>query len=131
MAPLPLFPDLPDPAPPAVEPTGLRDALASLVEAGISTEHLLAVHRVYRGCVVYVPESVTEGHPLARALGLDAAAALCRVHRGHLAVPKRLYTGPALYALIRRDLDAGVHVHEICRRYDVTERTVWAAGGRG
>lgn len=132
--PLPLFPDLPDPEPAAPDAAGagLRGALARLVEAGLSSEVVLALHRGYPGCSVHVPKRVTADHPLARVLGLEGAEALCRLAGGDtLSVPKRRYAPTVLYALIRRDLDAGVHVHDICRRFDVCERTVWQVGGRG
>lgn len=125
-----VLPDL-DPIPEA-EGAGLPGGLAQLVEAGLALDVVLALHAHYRGGVLHVPKEVSERHHLAVVLGLEAALELCRLcGGGPINVPKGRWSRAVRDRLIRRDLDAGMAMREICRRYDVTERTVWSVGGRG
>jgi hypothetical protein len=126
---LPLFPDLPDPEPlPARErAAGLPGGLAALVEAGLPAEVVLRLHEAYRGTDLYVPHKVDAEHPIARALGLEAAEQLCRIAPGMpLCVPKGRWDKETRQALVRAEIDAGVPMLVTCHRYDITSRTYWA-----
>lgn len=131
MAPLPLFPDLPDPEPTVGPGGGLRGCLAELVEEGLPEDEVLRIHQTYRGRDLYVPRPVPDTHHLAVELGPELAARLSLTFGNQrITIPKCPYSRAGLYARLRAAVDARLPMGEICRRYDVHERTVWEACGR-
>lgn len=102
-----------------VIPRSLEDIREVLGEAAIA-RLLLA----YAGMEIKIPQRVDSGHPLARAIGLDAASKLAE-HASGL----RIYI-PAAAARAERDLSianarlAGDSVEEIARRHGLTARYV-------
>lgn len=107
-------------------PRSIEDLLGVLAEPEIM-RLLLA----YPGMDLQVPESINAGHPLARAIGIEAAARLVR-HAGG----GRIYI-PASRARAERDRSifdahlAGDSVDEIARRHGLTARHVKRILARG
>ena len=103
-----------------------KGILARVAEvAGEEAARQLA--KTFGGRTIYLPRAPGPDHPLARALGLEAACAVCReLGSGHLSVPKGVRE---LNAAKRRrvlELSAeGFSAGEIALMLDCTQRTVY------
>lgn len=102
----------------------LPPRLAELAEmCGVDVAHAL-VER-FPGMRLYVPEEVGEDHPLAAALGIEAARRLAREYgREHIEIPRA--AGAAREARNRaiRAESRNATQGELARRYGLTERQI-------
>jgi Mor family transcriptional regulator len=120
-----LFNDLPQPERAEAE-ADLPESLRSLVTSGVSEDTVRLLVEKAGGLRVNVP--VMGSHrvgQLAEMLG-ENAAELSRVCGGsNLYVPRcTAWLAASRNRALRADYDAGVSVHELCRKYKVTEPTV-------
>lgn len=103
--------------------------LDELIDA-IGIEATLTLVERFGGVRIYVPEAgtLTEDHPIVRAIGLEAAQRLARMWP-----QERPYLPRAVAELRRRrdealvaDLDAGMSFSQAARKYRLTERQVYS-----
>lgn len=119
--PLPLFPDLPDPEPQAID-AALPESLRLLLAAGYPGDAVEPLLRHYGGRDITVPKTPSEA--FNERLGPTGAAVLCRVLGGaKWSVPRgEAARQAARNAALRRDYDAGTGWDELVRTYRRTQR---------
>lgn len=106
-----------------VEKIDMRGWPAGLVELAeaVGPEAALILQRDWGGIRLYVPRSLDGRHPIALAIGMEAACKLCQWRPGEQLLLPSLYAQRSRKAMIAAA--KGSHAH-IARALGVTERHV-------
>lgn len=114
----------------ALLPPRLRE-IAAVPGVGVDATLQLASSRL-AGVRLYVPHQVEAGHPIAEAMGLAPARALCKAFAGHsFALPLGLrYQGTLLRARVLARYYGGESAAALAREFRLHEMTVYKWAGQ-
>jgi Mor family transcriptional regulator len=109
----------------------LSPFLAELQEV-IGLENTLALVETWGGVSLYVPETVSENHKIARVIGADAAQELAKVFgRDRLNIPlARDYKRSVRDREIYSRHQTGVSANDLALEYGLGARQVWEILGK-
>ena len=110
---------------PVTRDTPLTGVLADLAAAA-GEDAALALAEAFGGRSLYVPARIRSYHPIARAIGFEAARALSELRGpGRVDVPLGPAARNSFAPEIRRRLASGMSADKIAREVGCTRRTVF------